>query len=88
MFLTILLQAAVTGINTDTLINSLMSQGPCVALLIIAVVYLNKRNTKQSTDIQTLNDKVEKYMVEDHERMIGVIENNTKVIQNFLNSKK
>lgn len=64
--LTVLLQ----DVPPTGLMDKLADQGPLVALLLIAVWWLTKRDTKR-------DEKLDKYIQEDREKMITTIQNNT-----------
>jgi hypothetical protein len=63
-------QSGTSPSTVDVIANGLLDKGPLVAALIIAVRWLVKRDQKR-------DEKLDKYILEDRQKMIETIQNNT-----------
>lgn len=76
-----LLQSAVS----DILLTGLEDQAFSIVLLCAFAVWMVKRQSAQriesKEDLKELQDKFDKYMEDDRERMFNVIEKNTRVME-------
>ncbi len=63
------------------LLVELLKQGPVITGLVFAILYFYKRQQSLEKSLKEANDKMETYLKDDRERLITVIENNTKTMQ-------
>jgi hypothetical protein len=59
----------------------LLKQGPVIAGLVFAILYFYQRQQKLEANLQAANDKLESYLKDDRDKLVKVIENNTRIMQ-------
>lgn len=78
-----LLQAA---FDVNILVE-LLKQGPVITGLVFAILYFYKRQQSLEANLIAANEKLERYLKEDRDNLLKVIENNTRImeeLENFL----
>lgn len=66
------------------IIADIAGKGPALALLIAAVIYFYKRQTKLEAAVEASTLKLEKYMAEDRETLLTAINNNTAAMKEMV----
>lgn len=73
-----------TAFDVNLLVE-LLKQGPVITGLVFAILYFYKRQQALEASLKEANTKLETYLKDDRERLITVIENNTKTMQELEN---
>lgn len=63
----------------------LMKQGPLICGLVFAILYFYRRQQQVDANLKEANEKLEKYIREDSNKMLTVIDNNTRTMQELEN---